>query len=659
MLPDAVATDPDGLALDDLTRTRSWAELADRATRAGHLFRDTFGVEPGGHVSLLMGNRVEFIELAMGALLSGVWLTPINWHLTAEEAAYIVDDSGSTLVITDDLYAATARAGGRRPGGAGRRGRARRRAGGRRRRAVRRRRHRRRLDALHERHHRTAQGGQAGHRSRPWRPRATSPAPRAWASGSTARAPTWSPVRSTTRPRSASRRSTCRTARPLVIMPRWDEQTALDLIDERQVRNTHLVPTMFVRLLRLPDDVRVVLRRLVAGHRPARRRAGVGPGEDPHDRLVGSGAGGVLGRQRGRCRDDRRLARTGSSTRARSGGPRRATRCSRPTPTAPACRPGEVGPLWCRNTVTDKVFEYHNAPEKTASAYLSPGTYTIGDIGRVDEEGWVYLADRAANMIISGGVNIYPAEIEQVIVEHPAVADVAVFGIPDEEWGESVKAAIELTDGLRADRRARRRHPRLRPRAPGRVQGAEVDRLRGRAPSAPHRQALHPAPPRPVLGRFGPLDLTRHQQQHAAGDDQATGSAPSPRRPPPARRRPPPAGGAARCSPPGARLLGPGHGRTALVRRSSRSPSVSRMAQEGAQSQVERGRIGRAAQLPGRVHGQLGHADVDRRDAEPAGGDRPDRRPARHVVARDEVLDGTSTARHAASNQAAVTASVA
>jgi len=121
--------------------------------------------------------------------------------------------------------------------------------------------------------------------------------------------------------------------------------------------------------------------------------------------------------------------------------------CIRDSPEGNRLAAGEVGTLWCHNTLTDKVFEYHNAPEKTAGAFLEPGTYTIGDIGRVDEDGWVYLADRAANMIISGGVNIYPAEIEQVLVEHPAVLDAGVFGIPDEEWGESVKGAVELADG--------------------------------------------------------------------------------------------------------------------------------------------------------------------------------------------------------------------
>ena len=104
---------------------------------------------------------------------------------------------------------------------------------------------------------------------------------------------------------------------------------------------------------------------------------------------------------------------------------------------------GEVGTLYARHRRAG-LFEYHGAPEKTAACHLAPDVFTIGDIGRVDPDGQVYLADRASHTIISGGVNIYPAEIEHVLQDHPAVADVAVFGVPDDEWGESVKAVVEL-----------------------------------------------------------------------------------------------------------------------------------------------------------------------------------------------------------------------
>jgi long-chain acyl-CoA synthetase len=109
--------------------------------------------------------------------------------------------------------------------------------------------------------------------------------------------------------------------------------------------------------------------------------------------------------------------------------------------------PGENGLLYARHRTTPGLFEYHRAPEKTAASFLDAHSFTIGDIGRVDAERFVYLADRQSHTIISGGVNIYPAEIEAVLAEHPSVADVAVFGIPDDDWGESVKAAVELRAG--------------------------------------------------------------------------------------------------------------------------------------------------------------------------------------------------------------------
>jgi len=106
---------------------------------------------------------------------------------------------------------------------------------------------------------------------------------------------------------------------------------------------------------------------------------------------------------------------------------------------------GERGQIWFRYTSGDDV-EYWGDEEKTRSVHRANGLFTTGDIGYFDEDGYLFLADRAIDMIISGGVNIYPAEIEGVLITHPAVRDVAVFGVPDEEFGEQVKAAVELTD---------------------------------------------------------------------------------------------------------------------------------------------------------------------------------------------------------------------
>ena len=93
-------------------------------------------------------------------------------------------------------------------------------------------------------------------------------------------------------------------------------------------------------------------------------------------------------------------------------------------------------------------FEYYNDEEKTEKAWNELGFFTVGDVGEVDEDGFLFLRDRKVDMIISGGVNIYPAEVESVLIQHPKVLDCAVFGIPNDDWGEEVKAAVELVDGV-------------------------------------------------------------------------------------------------------------------------------------------------------------------------------------------------------------------
>jgi long-chain acyl-CoA synthetase len=96
-------------------------------------------------------------------------------------------------------------------------------------------------------------------------------------------------------------------------------------------------------------------------------------------------------------------------------------------------------------------FSYHNDEAKTAAAHLEAGVFTTGDIGSIDADGFLWLSDRKIDMIISGGVNIYPAEIEGALAGHPAVEDVAVIGVPDEEFGESVKAVVQVVEGVHAD----------------------------------------------------------------------------------------------------------------------------------------------------------------------------------------------------------------
>ena len=110
--------------------------------------------------------------------------------------------------------------------------------------------------------------------------------------------------------------------------------------------------------------------------------------------------------------------------------------------------PGHEGRVYFADA-SGRGIRYRNAPDKTAAAHLRPGVFTLGEIGYTDDDGFLYLTDRFSDMVVSGGVNIYPAETEQVLVDHPGVADVACIGVPDEEMGEQLKALIVPADPSR------------------------------------------------------------------------------------------------------------------------------------------------------------------------------------------------------------------
>ena len=450
-LLDLAAADPHAPAVDDLRTARSRGELVDRALRLGRWMLGDGGVGPGGHVSMLLGNRVEMIDLLVAAQLSGTWATAVNWHLTAPEVAYILDDSGSTILFTDPEHESVAREVAAQADGAvtvvvaGPE-----------------------LDAL-----------AAASSDEPFSLDGPGGGTMLYTSGTTGR------PKGVKRVRQASLGATLTVgaaagmllgldgqgphlvtgplyhAAPLgfaaidlangaelVLMPRWDESQCLRLIEERAVRNSHIVPTMCVRLLRLPEEERDAfdpssLSTVLHGAAPIAPQV--------KQRMIewwgpvlteywGSTEGGVFTL----VDSTAWLTKPGTVGKAIP-----SYEVFAVDPGGARLPAGEVGTLYTRNLVTDEVFEYHQAPEKTEAAHLAPGTFTMGDVGHVDEDGFVFLSDRAANMIISGGVNIYPAEIEQQLIDHPAVADVAVFGIPDDEWGEQVKAAVELADGYK------------------------------------------------------------------------------------------------------------------------------------------------------------------------------------------------------------------
>ena len=231
-----------------------------------------------------------------------------------------------------------------------------------------------------------------------------------------------------------------------IIMESFDAEEFLKLVEKHKVTQSQLVPTMFVRMLKLPDEVRQALRRLLAERRDPRRGALPGRRQSQDDRVVGPEADRVLRRLRRQRRHGVDLAAMARSSRHRrprggrqdqdSGRERRGT--CRPARSAPS-----ISPTGRRSPIT-------TIPTRPKRAFNDRGWSTLGDVGYLDDEGFLYLTDRKSYMIISGGVNIYPQETEDVLITHPDVADVAVFGVPNEEMGEEVKAVVQPHDMARA-----------------------------------------------------------------------------------------------------------------------------------------------------------------------------------------------------------------
>jgi long-chain acyl-CoA synthetase len=232
----------------------------------------------------------------------------------------------------------------------------------------------------------------------------------------------------------------------VVMMEKFDAERALALIERHRVTHSQWVPTMFVRMLKLPEDVRG--RYDLASHQVAIHAAAPCPvdvkrqmigwwGPILYEYYAGTEASGSTAIDSAEW-----LAHPGSVGRAALGV---LHVCDDEGDELPA---GEAGLIYFERD--EPTFEYHNDPEKTAAARhpLHPGWNALGDVGYLDVDGYLYLTDRKAFMIISGGINIYPQAIEDALVLHPKVADVAVFGVPDPEMGEQVKAVIEPAAGV-------------------------------------------------------------------------------------------------------------------------------------------------------------------------------------------------------------------
>lgn len=228
----------------------------------------------------------------------------------------------------------------------------------------------------------------------------------------------------------------------LIVMEAFDAEAALLLVERHRVTHAHWVPTMLARLLKLPSTTKArhdlsSLQVIVHGAAPIApdmKRAAIewlGP-------ILEESYGGTEGNGLTMISSAEWLAHPGSVGRPFLGAVHILDDAGRELPT------GEIGNIWFSG---GPGFAYHNDPERTAQAHDAHGRSTLGDIGHVDEEGYLYLTDRRSNMAISGGVNIFPQEAENRIISHPAVADACVFAVPDDDMGEVLHAVIQPLPG--------------------------------------------------------------------------------------------------------------------------------------------------------------------------------------------------------------------
>jgi long-chain acyl-CoA synthetase len=448
---------PDRPAIISEAGNRTFGELNANANRVARVLRSR-GITAGDSLSLICSNRPEFSETLAACQRSGVRLSTVNWHLTGPEMAYIIEDSDAKAVVGDARFAGAIEAaigelatkppillavGGAIAGfddyasviaaedGSD-------------------------IDDPTVGRTMLYTSGTTG------RPKGVDRKVTAAAAAEAAATPTATQAASRYNPETDLHLCTgpLYHAAPLafslsgplaagvgvVVMDGWDAREALDLIERHGITHTHMVPTMFHRLLAIPEEERrakdtSTLRYVIHGAAPCPVQVKkalidwLGPVVyEYYAATEGSGSfvtsedwlkkPGTVGKPatddhvRILDEDKRELPRN------------------------------EVGTVYLKAPATGR-FQYYKDEEKTARSYLGDeGYFTLGDHGYLDDDGWLFLTGRSAELIISGGVNIYPAEVDAVLLTHPAVGDVGVIGIPNDEWGEEVKAVIELKEGV-------------------------------------------------------------------------------------------------------------------------------------------------------------------------------------------------------------------
>ena len=427
----------------------TYGELNERSNRAAQLFW-SLGLRPGDHIAFCLENHPRFFDICWAAQRSGLYFTAISSRLTRSEAEYIVNDSGAQVFITSAAKADLAEAlVGRCPGVKARF----------------------LMDAelpgYESWEEATAQqsaeplekeleGGQmlysSGTTGTPKGIKhplsgdpAGTPAPLmaliAAAYGGNEDSVYLSPAPLYHAAPLGFNMAFQRVGATCIIMESFDPLEALRLIEKYKVTHSQWVPTMFVRMLKLPEadrarhdlsSLKVAIHAAAPCPVPVKESMIGWWGEVIYEYYAGTEGNGFV-----MINSEEWLAHKGSVGRSPNAVVHILGEDEGELPT------GEIGTIYFESNAT---FEYHNAPEKTDGARSKQGWTTLGDVGYVDEEGWLYLTDRKAHMIISGGVNIYPQEAENRLITHPRVQDVAVIGVPNEDFGEEVKAVVQLLD---------------------------------------------------------------------------------------------------------------------------------------------------------------------------------------------------------------------
>ncbi|MDH2413617.1 acyl-CoA synthetase [Nocardioides sp. CER19] len=443
--------DKPALVMAGSGRTLTYAELDDRSLRLARHLRAA-GLRVGDVVAMISDNRPETYEVYWAVMRSGLYVTAVNSHLSAAEASYIVRDCGAKALVVSAALADTVAGldvdvaerlayGGEVPGYADY-GAALAAAGD---------------EPLPEQPHGDDLLYSSGTTGRPKGIKPPLPAiavdepgylypavfGKVYGFGQDtvylSPAPVYhaAPLRFMGAVHSAGG--------TVVMMERFDAEGALAAIERYGATHAQMVPTMFVRMLKLPDDVRErydvsTLRCVVHAAAPCpvdvKRRMIDWMGPVIEEYYASTEANGST-----MIDSTTWLEHPGSVGRPLLGIPHIVAEDGRELP------PGEVGAIYFEREVRN--FSYHNDDAKTSAAEHPdhPNWTTVGDLGYLDEEGFLYLTDRKAFVIISGGVNIYPQEIEDLFTLHPAVGDIAVIGVPDEDMGERVVAFVEPAPG--------------------------------------------------------------------------------------------------------------------------------------------------------------------------------------------------------------------